>query len=712
MVPGSQPCLYHGEGYSPSPIYARLGLWANRVNDIVADNTDAAAEEIIGFLERTRQESVIYLNGWYSGLGASAVLKAVVERYRSSCSGADSTRKAVAGLDKIIHIDCSLWQSKKSLQKAIAEELKLPPEVMAFFDQVDEEDDFDGVQHTARGVIPQVRLAILNELSNSNCKFLVVFHNGSGRYVDLWEYGVPVMGAMSKRVLWTSRGRFLFSGTQEDRVKESLIYELAGLSDVAIRLAEQSGFRDRDYTVDIFSRVFHAEAEEVARYSGVPESKIVSECILYKFLTRIKAKDKHIDWATHATNYLVCDGIIHDTDGCGRSAWEIGNALHRDMNFDWPQDTADFIYGVLTGQWEKHSATGQDAELVQDRRHGGDGECFQKLWVLELSYTYWFWLLSEKALDLMAELRELHVKGPGNWSLSHLHISTSGAGSRNGRKLLKLRVVGGPKDSDNVSDIAGHKNQPASTFPNLSSWHILKTVILDGCVQLEEIRCTTLPPSLESFSFTSNVPTKIKSISFRGCTILKSLLLNGFFGELVELDMSATSVKTLDLSEMQALRLKRLFLLGCQKLRTILWPHKTWLEVLRIDTIQATWAMEDMCRKQESASKYLQLLEQKRFPRLRRIHLYELPKLQRICGQRMLAPRLETVKIRGCWSLKRLPAVPLPPAAGHLPNVDCEKELWDSLEWDGEEADHHPSHYKTTHSAYYKKTLLRASVLR
>nr|CAB3480990.1 unnamed protein product [Digitaria exilis] len=60
------------------------------------------------------------------------------------------------------------------------------------------------------------------------------------------------------------------------------------------------------------------------------------------------------------------------------------------------------------------------------------------------------------------------------------------------------------------------------------------------------------------------------------------------------------------------------------------------------------------------------------FPRLKRIHLYELPKLQHICGQRMLAPRLETVKIRGCWSLKRLPAVPLPPAVGRLHNVDCE----------------------------------------
>ncbi|EMS58214.1 hypothetical protein TRIUR3_11194 [Triticum urartu] len=60
------------------------------------------------------------------------------------------------------------------------------------------------------------------------------------------------------------------------------------------------------------------------------------------------------------------------------------------------------------------------------------------------------------------------------------------------------------------------------------------------------------------------------------------------------------------------------------------------------------------------------------FPKLRRIHLYELPSLRRICGSRMSAPNLETVKIRGCWSLRCLPAV-----SGNnekLPSVDCEKE--------------------------------------
>jgi hypothetical protein len=46
------------------------------------------------------------------------------------------------------------------------------------------------------------------------------------------------------------------------------------------------------------------------------------------------------------------------------------------------------------------------------------------------------------------------------------------------------------------------------------------------------------------------------------------------------------------------------------------------------------------------------------------------------------------------------------------PTMDCEKDWWDGLEWDGKEAGHHPSYYKTTHSAFYKKTLLRATVLR
>ncbi|VAI41520.1 unnamed protein product [Triticum turgidum subsp. durum] len=96
------------------------------------------------------------------------------------------------------------------------------------------------------------------------------------------------------------------------------------------------------------------------------------------------------------------------------------------------------------------------------------------------------------------------------------------------------------------------------------------------------------------------------------------------------------------------------------------------------------------------------------FPKLRRIHLHELPTLHCICGRRMSAPQLETIKIRGCWSLRRLPVV-----GRHTkpPKVDCEKEWWDSLEWDRVET-HQPSRYEPRHSMYYKAQLPGGTVLR
>ncbi|KAI4985824.1 hypothetical protein ZWY2020_018454 [Hordeum vulgare] len=98
------------------------------------------------------------------------------------------------------------------------------------------------------------------------------------------------------------------------------------------------------------------------------------------------------------------------------------------------------------------------------------------------------------------------------------------------------------------------------------------------------------------------------------------------------------------------------------------------------------------------------------FPKLRRIHLHWLPSLQRICGRRVFAPKIETIKIRGCWSLRRLPGL------GHNtakpPEVDCEKDWWDNLEWDGVKENHHPSLYEPSHSLYYKAKVPRHTVLR
>ncbi|GJN07273.1 hypothetical protein PR202_ga25092 [Eleusine coracana subsp. coracana] len=95
------------------------------------------------------------------------------------------------------------------------------------------------------------------------------------------------------------------------------------------------------------------------------------------------------------------------------------------------------------------------------------------------------------------------------------------------------------------------------------------------------------------------------------------------------------------------------------------------------------------------------------FPKLKHIYLHELPQLRNICNNGLLvsAPELETIKIRGCWSLRILPIV----WSNNVVQCDCEKEWWSRLKWESEE---HASHYKPIHPRYYKKTILRGSVLR
>ncbi|TVU42213.1 hypothetical protein EJB05_08606, partial [Eragrostis curvula] len=103
------------------------------------------------------------------------------------------------------------------------------------------------------------------------------------------------------------------------------------------------------------------------------------------------------------------------------------------------------------------------------------------------------------------------------------------------------------------------------------------------------------------------------------------------------------------------------------------------------------------------------------FTKLTTIHLHDVPALRQICDVKMYAPALETIRTRGCWSLRRLPAL-----EGRMPGlgrtvVEMEKDVWDALEWDGVDAGgHDPSLYQApVHSRHYKgKCLLRGTVLR
>jgi hypothetical protein len=98
------------------------------------------------------------------------------------------------------------------------------------------------------------------------------------------------------------------------------------------------------------------------------------------------------------------------------------------------------------------------------------------------------------------------------------------------------------------------------------------------------------------------------------------------------------------------------------------------------------------------------------FPKLTTIHLHDLPKLQQICKVKMVATALESIRIRGCWSLRGLPSVAARAQGEKKPAVEIEKDVWDALEWD---AGHCPDHFEApVHSRYYKKKLPRVSFLR
>nr|CAD1818260.1 unnamed protein product [Ananas comosus var. bracteatus] len=93
-------------------------------------------------------------------------------------------------------------------------------------------------------------------------------------------------------------------------------------------------------------------------------------------------------------------------------------------------------------------------------------------------------------------------------------------------------------------------------------------------------------------------------------------------------------------------------------------------------------------------------------PKLRSIHLQELPKLQHIYEPNICAPSLEEIKIMGCFNLKKLPLF------GHLDarsmramEISCEKDWWDKLQWDGLESNHHSFLFNPKHCPYHKKRM-------
>jgi hypothetical protein len=103
-----------------------------------------------------------------------------------------------------------------------------------------------------------------------------------------------------------------------------------------------------------------------------------------------------------------------------------------------------------------------------------------------------------------------------------------------------------------------------------------------------------------------------------------------------------------------------------------------------------------------------------RLPKLTTIHLRDLPNLQKICKVKMFAPALETIRIRGCFGLRQLPAVAVRHPGQRRPTVEMEMDVRHALEWDmSMELGHHPDLFEPpVHCRYFKRRHIRGTVLR
>ncbi|CAM0948468.1 unnamed protein product [Alopecurus aequalis] len=595
-----------------------------------------AVQLIIPYLEDTRNPvyRAIYWEGW-SGLAASAVLRAIAS------DPPPSLRKK---FNKIIHVDCSRWRSRREVQRTIARELKLPRRVMDVFDRQDAEDDFRGVDESSRAEIEIVGREIFGAVMGLAC--LVVFHNGSNDMVNLTAFGIPLLEFFDNKVLWTFRGRLRLNSKISEKVDDSHLY-----------LRDEFTFLGLNYLLQI-------EARDIAGYIDTPAEEVVDQCCLY--LLSLNSQGRNIidyNWATHASNYWVCDGIIEG--GQADKAWEAAAALHQQIHIkDYSSDPLPSFDIKLQTRLEKRWILDRENSAVHGestslflaaseslydgmfhradklrvlklsgctfgfssppfhcccglRFLGLDG-CkdqqeeedetqdrptmlfFQSLWVLDICNTNWDLSLSpDTAIDQMAtNIREVHIKNGRIWS--------SGFSWRRLQNLRKLRIIAptctwetGQRDefTDMVKieflDLSG--NSAIQVLPSLSGATSLTTMVLDGCVGLKHFGPEGLPPLLESFSLDmqtrgdQNEKAKISRISLAGCARLTKFRLCGPVPNLEELDLSGTLVKMLDLKNqvVQAPSLQRIVLLGCLQLHAILWPGEGLpaLMVLHIDSL-------------------------------------------------------------------------------------------------------------------------------
>ncbi|KAE8770253.1 hypothetical protein D1007_58059 [Hordeum vulgare] len=226
-------------------------------------------------------------------------------------------------------------------------------------------------------------------------------------------------------------------------------------------------------------------------------------------------------------------------------------------------------------------------------------------------------------------------------------------------------------------------------------WNVLRQCRMERCPKLGEI----FPRDSAGFR---------ELETFWASDLLMARWICSKLGSRISGDMKKPTVEIEKLGSFT--NLQHLQLRSCPRLQFVLpvwinsFPSLETLHIIHCGQLRHVFVLHEMWYRMEISTQGVA------FPKLATIHLHDLPVLQQICEFKMMAPELKTIKIRGCWGLRRLLVVGTRSGDMKKPTVEIEKDVWDALEWDGEVC---PDHFEAPlHSRYYKKKLPRVSVLR
>lgn len=237
---------------------------------------------------------------------------------------------------RIIYLDCSIWKSRRVMQRRIAEELKLNHKTMAMFGEQDEEDDINGVDSASRDVIPEIATVINRTMRES--RFMLFFINGSDEEIILSPFGIPEYH--DSVIIWTYRrfdvanmsSGYIGSWHRNIRSNSTVLHSLWSLSDLTTSnltalLNEEATFIDKN--------------EDASTLACMREMDI--DGFLYSLFIRaaLAMTSSSLKGAKDPSSYWICDGVIQEG-----KAEEIINALYQKIDADYTRDARAIAYNL------------------------------------------------------------------------------------------------------------------------------------------------------------------------------------------------------------------------------------------------------------------------------------------------------------------------------------------------------------------------------